>query len=141
MAEGYLNESCAGRAACLEDMLAEYRGLGAVVRLSYRQEYVNSGRFARRRKEAVSWLRLRNETCDKNYKGRGVFDLCLKMEDGETLGFGGRTAQTTTIRQLMYFIRPDSGHRAAVRAGSLCLCGSTGALGYLPGEGRPSRLT
>ena len=47
----------------------------------------------------------------KNYKGRGVFDLCLKMEDGETLGFLGPNGagKTTTIRQMMGFIRPDSG--------------------------------
>ena len=43
--------------------------------------------------------------------GRGVFDLCFSVEKGEVFGFLGPNGagKTTTIRQLLGFIRPDSG--------------------------------
>ena len=48
----------------------------------------------------------------KDYgKGRGVFDVSFSVHKGEVLGFLGPNGagKTTTIRQLMGFIRPDSG--------------------------------
>lgn len=48
----------------------------------------------------------------KDYgKGRGVFDVSFSVEQGQVLGFLGPNGagKTTTIRQLMGFIRPDSG--------------------------------
>ena len=47
----------------------------------------------------------------KNYKGRGVFDLCLKMEDGETLGFLGPNGagKTTLTKLLMRLYEPTEG--------------------------------
>ena len=48
----------------------------------------------------------------KDYgQGRGVFDITFQVQKGETLGFLGPNGagKTTTIRQLMGFIKPDSG--------------------------------
>lgn len=74
----------------------------------------------------------------KDYgKGRGVFDVSFSVEQGEVLGFLGPNGagKTTTIRQLMGFIKPDSG-RLAIQ-GMDCFKESDKiqrALGYLPGE-------
>ena len=42
---------------------------------------------------------------------RGVFDVSFSVKEGEVLGFLGPNGagKTTTIRQLMGFIKPDSG--------------------------------
>ena len=48
----------------------------------------------------------------KDYgQGRGVFDVSFGVWRGEVLGFLGPNGagKTTTIRQLMGFIKPDSG--------------------------------
>lgn len=48
----------------------------------------------------------------KDYgKGRGVFDINLEVHKGEVFGFVGTngSGKTTTIRNMMGFIRPDSG--------------------------------
>ena len=48
----------------------------------------------------------------KDYgKGRGVFDVSFSVNQGEVLGFLGPNGagKTTTIRQLMGFMKPDSG--------------------------------
>ena len=48
----------------------------------------------------------------KDYgQNRGVFDVSFAVRQGEVLGFLGPNGagKTTTIRQLMGFIRPDSG--------------------------------
>ena len=48
----------------------------------------------------------------KDYgRGRGVFDISFSVKQGEVLGFLGPNGagKTTTIRQLMGFIKPDSG--------------------------------
>ena len=80
----------------------------------------------------------------KNYKGRGVFDLCLKMEDGETLGFLGPNGagKTTTIRQMMGFIRPDSGTVRLFGQDPFACAALQARVGYLPGETSfPSDMT
>lgn len=48
----------------------------------------------------------------KDYgKGRGVFDVSLEIEKGETYGFVGvnGAGKTTTIRHMMGFLNPDGG--------------------------------
>ncbi|MGO1479254.1 ABC transporter ATP-binding protein, partial [Senegalia sp. (in: firmicutes)] len=48
----------------------------------------------------------------KDYgKGRGVFDVSLKIEKGEIYGFVGinGAGKTTTIRHMMGFLKPDEG--------------------------------
>ncbi|RHR26292.1 ABC transporter ATP-binding protein [Clostridium sp. AF19-22AC] len=48
----------------------------------------------------------------KDYgKGRGIFDINLEVHKGEVFGFVGTngSGKTTTIRNMMGFIRPDSG--------------------------------
>ena len=68
---------------------------------------------------------------------RGVFDLDLSVERGETFGFIGPNGagKTTTIRLLMDLIRPDRGHAAVLglhaRRDGLAIKRRTG---YLPGE-------
>lgn len=51
----------------------------------------------------------------KDYgKGRGIFDIDLEIRRGEVFGFVGTngSGKTTTIRNMMGFIRPDSGTSA-----------------------------
>lgn len=68
---------------------------------------------------------------------KGVFDASFTVEKGEVMGFLGPNGagKTTTIRQLMGFIRPDSG---AVRINGMdcfsCASSIQKTLGYLPGE-------
>lgn len=57
-----------------------------------------------------SVMELQNIT--KNYGGgKGVFDISFQVGEGEVFGYLGPNGagKTTTIRQLMGFIRPDSG--------------------------------
>lgn len=74
----------------------------------------------------------------KDYgKGRGVFDVSFSVEQGEVLGFLGPNGagKTTTIRQLMGFIKPDSGALSIM--GMDCFKDVDRiqqSLGYLPGE-------
>ncbi|MGI6070870.1 MAG: ABC transporter ATP-binding protein [Blautia sp.] len=74
----------------------------------------------------------------KDYgQGRGVFDVSFSVEKGEVLGFLGPNGagKTTTIRQLMGFIRPDSG--SLTIGGMDCFLEADQiqrTLGYLPGE-------
>lgn len=74
----------------------------------------------------------------KDYgKGRGVFDVSFSVEKGEVLGFLGPNGagKTTTIRQLMGFIKPDSGSVSIL--GMDCFDRADEIeknLGYLPGE-------
>ena len=74
----------------------------------------------------------------KDYgEGRGVFDVSFQVNKGEVMGFLGPNGagKTTTIRQLMGFLKPDSG---SVRIlGMDCFHDAhkiAGSLGYLPGE-------
>ena len=74
----------------------------------------------------------------KDYgRGRGVFALDLAVKQGQVLGFLGPNGagKTTTIRQLMGFIRPDSG--TAQIFGQDCFAKAPAVqarVGYLPGE-------
>lgn len=55
-------------------------------------------------------IEVKDLTCDYGH-GRGVFHLSFAIEQGEVFGFLGPNGagKTTTIRQLMGFVRPDSG--------------------------------
>jgi ABC-2 type transport system ATP-binding protein len=56
-------------------------------------------------------IEIHNLTKDYGQK-RGVFDLSLTIKQGEMMGFVGTngSGKTTTIRSLMGFIKPTSGH-------------------------------
>ena len=73
----------------------------------------------------------------KDYgRGRGVFDVNFFVREGETLGFLGPNGagKTTTIRQLMGFIRPDSGKLSVMGRDCFKEADKIHALvGYLPG--------
>ncbi|CVI70903.1 putative ABC transporter ATP-binding protein YbhF [Clostridiales bacterium CHKCI001] len=74
----------------------------------------------------------------KDYgRQRGVFDLSFQVKKGEVLGFLGPNGagKTTTIRQLLGFIKPDSGSLRI--SGMDCFQDADkiqNYLGYLPGE-------
>lgn len=74
----------------------------------------------------------------KDYgKGRGVFDVSFDVQRGEVFGFLGSNGagKTVTMRNLMGFIRPDSG--TASIEGMPCFADRAPiqrTLGYLPGE-------
>ncbi|MCF2555598.1 ABC transporter ATP-binding protein [Faecalicatena contorta] len=74
----------------------------------------------------------------KDYgEGRGVFDVSFQVHKGEVMGFLGPNGagKTTTIRQLMGFLKPDSGNVRIL--GMDCFHDAhkiAGSLGYLPGE-------
>lgn len=68
---------------------------------------------------------------------KGVFDISFEVKEGEVLGFLGPngSGKTTTIRQLMGFIKPDQGNVSIL--GMNCFEESAqvqAQLGYLPGE-------
>ena len=68
---------------------------------------------------------------------RGVFDVSFEMNEGEVLGFLGPngSGKTTTIRQLMGFMKPDQGEVTIL--GMDCFNDSAKVqekVGYLPGE-------
>lgn len=68
---------------------------------------------------------------------RGVFDVSFEMNEGEALGFLGPngSGKTTTIRQLMGFMKPDQGEVTIL--GMDCFNDSAKVqekVGYLPGE-------
>ena len=53
------------------------------------------------------------EALTKDYgRGRGIFDLNFSINEGEMIGFAGTngSGKTTTIRSIMGFIKPTSGH-------------------------------
>lgn len=69
--------------------------------------------------------------------GRGVFDVNLEIEKGEVFGFVGTNGagKTTTIRQMMGFLKPQSG--SATINGLDCWNDSAEikkSVGYIPGE-------
>ncbi|MDR1939762.1 MAG: ABC transporter ATP-binding protein [Clostridiales bacterium] len=83
----------------------------------------------------MSVIEIKNLTRD--YGGKGVFDLTLSVESGETFGFLGPNGagKTTAIRHLTGFLKPQKGSCAV--NGLDCWAESPkihGSLGYLPGE-------
>ena len=74
----------------------------------------------------------------KDYgQGKGIFDVSIDVKKGETFGFLGPNGagKTTTIRNLMGFIRPDSGSCSIM--GRDCFkeaAAIQSKLGYLAGE-------
>ena len=69
--------------------------------------------------------------------GRGIFDITFSLYKGETLGFVGANGagKTTTIRNIMGFLKPDSGE--------IKICGldaweeaekTKKYIGYIPGK-------
>ncbi|MGL6197973.1 MAG: ABC transporter ATP-binding protein [Lachnospiraceae bacterium] len=84
----------------------------------------------------MACIEVNSLTKDYGY-GRGVFDISLSVEQGETFGFAGinGAGKTTTIRQLMGFLRPESG-QASIR-GMDCWRNSARIkrlVSYVPGE-------
>ena len=81
-------------------------------------------------------IEVKDLTCDYGH-GRGVFNLSFAIEQGEVFGFLGPNGagKTTTIRQLMGFVRPDSG--TVWILGMDCFADASKIqkeVGYLPGE-------
>lgn len=81
-------------------------------------------------------IEVKDLTCDYGH-GRGVFHLSFAIEQGEVFGFLGPNGagKTTTIRQLMGFVRPDSGMVQIL--GMDCFADASKIqkeVGYLPGE-------
>lgn len=78
------------------------------------------------------------EHLTKDYgNGRGIFDINLEIEKGETFGFVGTNGagKTTTIRHLMGFLRPSVGKSSI--SGMDCWTSSAEIkrnIGYIPGE-------
>jgi len=55
---------------------------------------------------------IRADHLTKDYgHGRGIFDISFEVRKGEVFGYAGTngSGKTTTIRNLMGFIQPDSG--------------------------------
>lgn len=74
----------------------------------------------------------------KDYgRGRGIFDICLRIPRGCTFGYCGTngSGKTTTLRHIMGFLKPDSG---TVRVNGLDPRKQgeeiKKSIGYLPGE-------
>src|SRR5690606_35197894 len=91
---------------------------------------------ASRRGSPMSLIEIRGLTKDYGRR-RGVFDIELQIEEGETFGFVGTNGagKTTTIRHLMGFLQPHKG-TCAIR-GLDCWTHSEQVkqhVGYVPGE-------
>lgn len=93
-----------------------------------------------RRRERQAWqvecIELNSLTKDFGLN-RGIFDISLVVNEGETFGFVGTNGagKTTTIRHIMGFLQPDSG-KARIR-GMDCWKESAKIkrmVGYIPGE-------
>lgn len=86
--------------------------------------------------DSQATIELRGLTKDYG-QGRGAFDVTFSVERGEVFGFLGPNGagKTVTMRNLMGFIKPDSG--TATIAGLRCFQDRAkiqNRLGYLPGE-------
>lgn len=84
----------------------------------------------------MAYIDINNLTKDYG-KGRGVFDVSLEIEKGETYGFVGvnGAGKTTTIRHMMGFLKPDQG---SITINGLDASKSSAAVkryvSYVPGE-------
>lgn len=86
------------------------------------------------------------EQLTKDYgSGRGVFDVSFTVGEGEVFGFLGPNGagKSTTIRHLMGFSRPDSGHTRIFGKNTFeRYYEILGNVGYIPGEiALPAGLT
>lgn len=84
----------------------------------------------------MSTIDIRHVTKDFG-NGRGVFDISFHVNKGEVLGFLGPNGagKTTTLRQLMGFLKPDSGTLRILDMDCFKDAHKIAAfLGYLPGE-------
>ena len=84
----------------------------------------------------MSLIEIRGLTKDYGL-GRGIFDIDLRIEEGETFGFVGTNGagKTTTIRHLMGFLQPHKG--SCTIRGLDCWKHSEQVkqhVGYVPGE-------
>ena len=84
----------------------------------------------------MSLIRIDHLTKDYG-RGRGIFDIHLEVEEGESFGFVGTNGagKTTTIRHLMGFLNPHKG-RCTIK-GLDCWARSAEVkkhVGYVPGE-------
>lgn len=74
----------------------------------------------------------------KDYgEGRGVFDINFEVKQGEVFGYVGTngSGKTTTIRNLMGFIRPDQGTTSVLDMDSWqCAADIMQHVSYIPGE-------
>ena len=81
-------------------------------------------------------IEVKNVTKDYG-QGKGIFDVDFTIHKGEMLGFVGSNGagKTTTIRNIMGFLKPDSG--------KICVMGMDSwkdsekikkYIGYVPGE-------
>ena len=78
------------------------------------------------------------EALTKDYgRGRGIFDLNFSISEGEMIGFAGTngSGKTTTIRSIMGFIKPTSGHASVLGMESWSNASEIAKnIGYVPGE-------
>jgi ABC-2 type transport system ATP-binding protein len=90
------------------------------------------------RQEPASQYIIEVENLTKDYgSGRGIFDVTLSVQKGETLGFLGPNGagKTTAIRQLAGFQFPQSGTAKILRMDCFTdRCEIMKNVGYLPGE-------
>lgn len=89
-------------------------------------------------------IKVQNLTKDYGM-GRGVFDINLAINKGEMVGFVGTngSGKTTTIRSILGFIKPTSGHAYVFGKESWKYSSENAKrIGYVPGEiGFPDLLT
>ena len=81
-------------------------------------------------------IELKNLTKDYG-ENRGIFDLNLKIKKGEMIGFVGTngSGKTTTIRNIMGFLKPTSGHAYVKGLESWENASEISKyVGYVPGE-------
>ena len=81
---------------------------------------------------------IRLKALTKDYgENRGIFDLDFSIYEGEMVGFAGTngSGKTTTIRSIMGFIKPTSGHASVLGLESWTHASEIAkSIGYVPGE-------
>lgn len=78
------------------------------------------------------------EGLTKDYgQGRGIFDITFSVKKGETFGFVGTngSGKTTTIRNIMGFIKPQKGNVTVLNMDAWAKsCEIKNEVSYIPGE-------
>ncbi|MCR0205944.1 ATP-binding cassette domain-containing protein [[Clostridium] innocuum] len=81
---------------------------------------------------------IKTTSLTKDYgKGRGIFDIDIEVHRGEVFGFVGTngSGKTTTIRNMMGFIKPDHGHSMVENLDSWTKSAEImNNVSYVPGE-------